>query len=168
METSSFLVPLAVITLIVLSLVGLLRGLLWVVRTLRDFETIEGRVVRRHPIGRYSVQILLKDLPAVIELYTDSPWVVYPGDQVTLVGQTDRDGKLIARAYRNTTQGVSGHATLNLNAWFTLAIGVGVLSTIGMDHWIPFAVGLVFSFNGVVGIFEDIRTRRCIGLLDNA
>lgn len=56
---------------------------------------IEGYVEQRWPITRWGVQLYIRGLTDVVELYVDGSWVARPGDHLVFVDRREQTDKVV-------------------------------------------------------------------------
>jgi hypothetical protein len=71
-------------------------------------QRFEGTVKKYRIISRWQVQIELKELQGVFELYVSQVWALDVGDSIILAGDRTETGIIECLAYRNKTKQIKG------------------------------------------------------------
>lgn len=121
-------------------------------------EKLEGKVANFHSVTVRCVHIELEGVPRVIELTTETAWVINRGDMVSVAGEADeKTGKFLAYAYRNHTRRVFG----KFNAQPLAGIIFFVLG-LAMS-WAVFP--LIFVWQGIKVFRQYVKVNRAAALL---
>lgn len=102
------------------------------INSTKKYNLISGAVEHHRSISKHKVQIQFKDIPRVIELEVGEPWVISDGNIVVVSGEENKtNGKYMAYAYKNLSNGVIGHyhASWILGTVFVVA-GIGLFYAI--------------------------------------
>jgi len=127
-------------------------------------QRLSGRAKQIRAVSRRTVQFYLDNAPHLIELYTNDAWVIYPGDQVDVVGYKDSNGKFIGLGYINQTRGISNYQEPRIpgdGSDMILSIIVNIFSFLAVFHSLTFIATIVLLILYFIFLKISSEDRQC-------
>lgn len=123
-------------------------------KEVKSIRRVEGRVVSFRSISNCRVILEIDGVPEVVDLITETPWVIARDDQITVAGLNDNDsGKFIGFAYINKTKKVKdlgGAVVPSIFGHVPVVIGIFCLLLAVISIWGSFVLVLIFLGTGAI------------------
>jgi len=121
----------------------------------------KGTVKSYKAVTRNRVQIELKNIQSIFELFIDQSWVLNRGDSIVLAGTEDETGKICCYAYKNFSTQIKGwNYDENLDIHKVLILFSLVFVVIGLFVFPPFLLVIFMTFSSIKDLKKSKITNK--------